>query len=107
MDNVLEEVSMGRTRRSFSKEFKVDAVRLLTARGCSVAQVARDLGIRDTLLGRWKQELARSPKTAFPGQGHGTPEEEELRRLRRENERLRMERDILKKAAALFSKDFL
>ena len=95
---------MGRTRRSFSKEFKVDAVRLLTARGCSVAQVARDLGIRDTLLGRWKQELARSPKTAFPGQGHGTPEEEELRR---ENERLRMERDILKKAAALFSKDFL
>jgi transposase len=59
------------------------------------------------MLGRWKQELARNPKAAFPGQGHGTPEEEELRRLRRENERLRMERDILKKAAALFSKDFL
>ena len=98
---------MGRTRRSFSKEFKVEAVRLLMANGCSVAQVARDLSIRDTMLGRWKQELAKSPKTAFPGQGHGTPEEEELRRLRRENERLRMERDILKKAAALFSKDFL
>ena len=98
---------MGRTRRSFSKEFKVEAVRLLMANRCSVAQVARDLGIRDTMLGRWKQELAKSPKTAFPGQGHGTPEEEELRRLRRENDRLRMERDILKKAAALFSKDFL
>lgn len=98
---------MGRTRRSFSKEFKVEAVRLLTEKACSVAQVARNLGIRDTLLGRWKQEFARSPKTAFPGQGHGTPEEEELRRLRRENERLRMERDILKKATALFSKDSL
>ncbi|GJL66404.1 MAG: transposase [Nitrospirales bacterium] len=98
---------MGRTRRSFSQEFKVEAVRLVTEKNCSVAQVARDLGIRDTMLGRWKQELARSPTTAFPGQGHGLPDKEELRQLRRENERLRMERDILKKAAALFSKDSL
>lgn len=98
---------MGRPRRSFTKEFKVEAVRLLTKEGGSVAQVARDLGIRDTMLGRWKQELAQSPAFAFPGKGQGKPEEEELRRLRRDNERLRMERDILKKAAAIFSKDSL
>lgn len=107
MDNVLEEVSRGRLRRSFTKEFKVEAVRLLTEGGYSVAQVARDLGIRDTLLGRWKQELAQSPAGAFPGNGQGRADEEELRQLRRENARLRMERDILKKAAALFSKDSL
>lgn len=98
---------MGRARRSFTKEFKMEAVRLLTEGRCSVAQVARDLGIRDTMLGRWKQELAQSPEYAFPGKGQGKPEEEELRWLRRDNERLRMERDILKKAAAIFSKDFL
>ena len=98
---------MGRSRRSFTKEFKVEAVRLLTEGKCSVAQVARDLGIRDTMLGRWKQEIAQNPAGAFPGKGQGKPEEEELRRLRRDNERLRMERDILKKAAAIFSKDSL
>ena len=98
---------MGRSRRSFTKEFKREAVRLLTESRCSVAQVARDLGIRDTMLGRWKQELALSPEGAFPGKGQGNPEQEELRRLRRDNERLRMERDILKKAAAIFSKDSL
>ena len=98
---------MSRPRRSFTKEFKVKAVRLLTEGRCSVAQVARDLGIRDTMLGRWKQELAQSPAGAFPGNGQGRADEEELRQLRRENARLRMERDILKKAAALFSKDSL
>ncbi len=98
---------MGRSRRSFTKEFKVEAVRLLTEGGRSLAQVARDLGIRDTVLGRWKQELVESPEGAFPGHGPGSPEAEELRRLRRENARLQMERDILKKAAAIFSKDSL
>lgn len=98
---------MGRSRRSFTKQFKVEAVRLLTEGGSSLAQVARDLGIRDTVLGRWKQELVESPTGAFPGHGQGSPEAEELRRLRRENARLRMERDILKKAAAIFSKDSL
>ena len=72
-----------------------------------MAQDARDLGIRDTMLGRWKQELRQSSTGAFPGNGHGRVEEEELRHLRRENTRLRMERDILKKAAAVFSKDSL
>ena len=98
---------MSGPRRSFTKEFKVEAVRLLTEGQGSVAQVARDLGIRDTMLGRWKQELALRSECAFAGKGQGQSEEAELRRLRRDNERLRMERDILKKAAAIFSKDSL
>lgn len=98
---------MGRTRRSFSKEFKLEAVRLITEGGRSISQVARDLGIRDTILGRWKKDCEQDREAAFPGKGYVKPDEAELRHLRRENERLRMERDILKKAAAIFSKDFL
>ena len=98
---------MGRTRRSFTKEFKLEAVRLITEGGRSIAQVARDLGVRDTILGRWKKDCEQDREAAFPGKGYVKPDEAELRHLRRENERLRMERDILKKAAAIFSKDFL
>ena len=98
---------MGRSRRSFTKEFKVEAVRLITEGGQSISQVARNLGIRDTMLGRWKKDWEQDCAVAFPGKGHLKPEEEELRRLRRDHERLRMERDILKKAAAIFSKDSL
>ena len=96
---------MGRRRRSFSKEFKLEAVRLIMDGGQSIAQVSRDLDIRDTVLGRWKQEYEKDRQNAFPGQGQLKPEDEELRQLRRENARLRMERDILKKAAVIFSKD--
>ena len=98
---------MGRIRRSFTKEFKRETVRLMTDGGQSIAHVARDLGIRDTILGRWKKEAEHYQAAAFPGNGQLRPEETELRQLRRENERLRMERDILKKAAAIFSKDSL
>ncbi|MFQ5674147.1 MAG: transposase [Nitrospinales bacterium] len=96
---------MGRKRRSFSKAFKLEAVRLVIDGGESIARVARDLGVRDTILGRWKQEYEKDRLNAFPGQGQLKPEDEELLRLRRENARLRMERDILKKAAVIFSKD--
>ena len=85
---------MGRSRRSFTKEFKAEAVRLLVGGGASVAQVARDLGIRETMLGQGRQELDQSTVGPFPGYGQGKSEEDALRRLRRENERLRMERDI-------------
>jgi transposase len=98
---------MGRTRRSLSKEYKLEAVRLMTEGGQSISQVARDLGIRDTILGRWKKDWEQDRDAAFPGKGQVKPEEAELRHLRRENERLRMERDIFKKAAAIFSKDSL
>ena len=96
---------MGMKRRSFSKEFKLEAVRLIIEGGHPISQVARDLGIRDTVLGRWKQEYEKDQRNAFPGKGQLKPEDEELRRLRRENARLRMEHAILKKATAIFSKD--
>ena len=95
---------MGDHRRSFSREFKVEAVRLMTDGGLSVAQASRDLGIRESVLGRWKKQLAADPEEAFPGKGHLKSQDEELRRLRRENEILRQERDILKKAVGIFSR---
>lgn len=96
---------MGRTRRSFTKEFKLEAVRLVIEEKRSISQVARELGIRDTVLGRWIKEFEQSQGDAFPGKGKLPAEAEELRRLRRENERLQIEHAILKKAIAIFSKE--
>jgi len=95
---------MGACRRSFSREFKLEAVRLMTEGGLSVAQASRDLGIRESVLGRWKKQFVEDPVEAFPGKGHLKSQDEELRRLRRENEILRQERDILKKAVGIFSR---
>ncbi len=94
---------MGTKRRSFTKEYKLEAVRLVIEDGVSIAQVSRDLGIRPALLGRWKQEYEQEQKNGFAGEGNLSPEEE-VKHLRKENARLRMERDILKKAAVIFSK---
>ena len=92
-------------RRTYSREFKVEAVKLVTEKGHSVAEAARSLGLHENLLRSWKQALAEAGEQAFPGQGHLPPFEEELRRLRAENQRLRQERDILKKAAAFFARE--
>jgi transposase len=86
---------MGVPRKQYTSEFKHQAVRLVTEQGLSIAQAARDLGLNDNMLGRWKKEFEAQGAKAFPGQGH--PQDEELARLRRENEVLRRERDILKK----------
>jgi len=96
---------MKATRRKYSQEFKIEAVRMITERGMSVLQVARDLGIDRSLLDRWQRRLAADPEHAFPGKGRLKPLEEELRRLRLEVETLKMERDILKKATAFFAKN--
>ena len=88
-------------RKQYSAEFKREAVRLVTEKGLSVAQAARDLGLNENLLGRWKKQLEANGERAFPGQGQ--PQDEELARLRREVEVLRQERDILKKAVGIFS----
>src|SRR5215831_4378097 len=98
---------MARQRRSYSREFKVEAVKLVTEKGYSVAEAARSLDIGQTLLRSWKQALEKQPETAFPGNGKLTAIEEELRQLRAENKRLQMERDILKKATAFFAKEVL
>ena len=93
------------TRRSFSQEFKVEAVRMITDQGLSVNEVARDLDIHPNMLRKWKRQLSTDNDQAFSGNGKLSAEQEELRRLRRENQRLRMERDILKKATAFFANE--
>src|SRR5438128_5377599 len=92
-------------RRTYTPEFKAEAVRLVTEPGYSVAEAARSLSIHETLLRSWKQAREAQGDQAFPGHGKLLPFEEELRRLRAENQRLRAERDILKKAAALFAQE--
>jgi transposase len=92
-------------RRTFSREFKIEAVRLVRERGVSVAQAARDLELHENMLRRWTKEMAVDPAQAFPGHGQGKPEQVEIERLRREVAKLRAERDILKKAAAFFARE--
>jgi transposase len=92
-------------RRRFSREFKVEAVRLVKDRGVSVAQAARDLDIHENVLRKWVKEFGADPAHAFPGHGQMKPEQQEIERLRREVAKLKAERDILKKAAAYFAKE--
>ena len=98
---------MARKRRTYTPEFKAEAVKLVTEQGYSVAEAARSLGIHQTLLRSWKQALQVHGDQAFPGHGKLPPPEEGLRRLRAENQRPRAERDILKKATALFAQEVL
>ena len=93
------------TRRQFSREFKLEAVRLIKDRGVTVAQASRDLDVHENVLRKWMRELAGDPRHALPGKGVMKPEQAELERLKKENAKLRMERDILKKAAAYFAKE--
>ena len=90
-------------RRKFSREFKVEAVRLVRDRGVSAAQAARDLDVHENVLRKWVKEFAAAPAGAFPGHGQVKPEQLEIDRLRREVTKLKAERDILKKAAAFFA----
>ena len=90
-------------RRRYDRAFKVEAVRLVTEERRRVTEVARELGINANQLHRWKRKLAEEGQLAFPGKGRLTPEQEELRRLRRELVDVTEERDILKKALAVFS----
>ena len=92
-------------RRKFSREFKTEAVKLVRERGVSVAQAARDLGVHENVLRKWVKEFGSDPVHAFPGHGQMKPEQQEIERLRREVNKLRAERDILKKAAAFFAKE--
>ena len=92
-------------RRIFSREFKIEAVRLVRERGVSFAQAARDLELHENMLRRWTKELAADPAQAFPGHGQERPDRAEVEKLRREVAKLRAERDILKKAAAYFARE--
>jgi transposase len=96
------------TRRKFSREFKIEAVRLVTDRGVAVAQAARDdLDVAESVLRRWMRELTATPAAAFPGNGQMRSDLAEIAALKKEVARLRAERDILKKAAAFFAREVL
>ena len=94
---------MSKKRRQFDRAFKIEAVRLVTEERRPVAAVARDLGIGENLLHRWKRQFSDHQESAFVGTGNLTPEQAELRRLRRELTDVTEERDILKKAISVFS----
>lgn len=103
-----------KTRRTFTEEFKAETVALLESSGRSVSQLSQELGIEQSVLRTWRRKLrpsgVQSPRPAAPaGNGHGatvpaiTADQAEIRRLRRELERVRTERDILEKAVGIFS----
>ena len=92
-------------RRRFTREFKLEAVRLIKDRGVSYAQASQDLEVHPTQLRNWVKAFADDPQHAFPGHGQMKPEQLEIARLKREVIKLKAERDILKKAAAYFAKE--
>ncbi|GHO89467.1 transposase [Dictyobacter formicarum] len=94
---------MDKTTRTYTKEFKLEAVHLVQTSSKPMIQIARDLGIADSTLHHWCKQLTEHGEQAFPGSGHQTPQEEEIRHLQRENDVLRQERDILKSAMLLRS----
>src|SRR5579875_891151 len=98
-------MSMAKVQKTYTREFKEEAVRLAQSSGKAITQVAREPGVSDTSIHQWRKELAQHGKEAFPGSGHQTAREEENRRLKRELERVQQERDILKKVVSIFSRD--
>ena len=92
-------------RRRFTREFKVEAAKLVRERGVSVRQAAHDLNVHENVLRKWAKEFGSDPVQAFPGHGQMKPEQLEIERLRREVNKLKAERDILKKAAAFFARE--
>jgi transposase len=96
---------MPKQQKTYTKEFKLEAVRLVKSSGKPLSQIARDLGVSETALYNWSKQLAEQGEQAFPGSGHQTAEQEEIRRLKRELDVTRQERDILKKVVSIYSRD--
>jgi transposase len=90
-------------RRGFTKEFKIEAVKLVTEQGYKISEASRNLGISTSVLRRWRDQIQDDGEQAFPGKGHMTAEKEELFRLRKQVKQLQIERDILKKATTFFA----
>jgi len=93
-----------RSRKQYDAEFKRQSLELWRSSGRTARSIERELGLYQHALRTWKKELEFDPKDAFPGAGHLKPTDDELRRLQRENAILREERDILKKAMAVFTR---
>ena len=96
---------MSEKRKTYDREFKISAVKLVLERNQSALSVARDLGISVNSLHNWKKKYLQDQEHSFPGHGKLKPADEELRKLKRELETTKMERDILKKAIAFFAKE--
>ena len=96
---------MSGKRKTYDKQFKLSAVKMIVDGGMSVSRVSRDLGVTENTLHNWKRAYLEDQHNAFPGNGRMKPEEEELRKLKRELHIVKMERDILKKAIAYFAKE--
>ena len=94
---------MAKMRRKFTKEFKVDSVRMVIDQGRTIADVARSLGVAESVLSQWKQNYAKLTTEAFPGNGRRTAHDEEVWQLKKKLSRAEQERDILKKALAYFA----
>jgi len=94
---------MAKQRKTYTREFKIEAVRLLERSGRTQDEIADELGTSSSSLSRWKKKYGAGSEAASSGQGEPTPEEERIRQLERENEILRQERDILKKVVTIFS----
>lgn len=94
-----------KSRKKYSKEFKLDAISLVLEQGYSKSEAARSLDINANMLGRWIKEHQGDDGQAFRGNGKLTPEQAEIRQLREEVRRLKMEKDILKKATVFFAKE--
>jgi len=97
-------MELGQKRRSYDSEFKREAVKLVIEGGRVASEVSKGLGINENVLYRWIKQYREDPENAFPGKGKLKPEDEELRRLRRELADVKEERDILKKVVGIFSK---
>lgn len=91
-------------RRKFDKEFKQRTVGLVQEGSRTVMEIAEDLGVESRNIYRWVREYNSDPKDSFPGKGKLKPEDEELRRIKRQLADVTEERDILKKAISIFSK---
>lgn len=102
LSNIVEGENMEQTRRKYSREFKLDAIGLLETSDKTCREIEDDLGVGRGCLYRWKREMNEKNIRAFPG--NGNPRDEDLVRLRKENAILKEERDILRKAVAIFSK---
>ena len=97
---------MAAKKRKYSKEFKLEAVALTNNTDKSMREIALDLGINESMLRHWRVKFQDTGEAAFPGHGKQnlTPDEAEIKRLNKELEIAKEERDILKKAVAIFSK---
>jgi transposase len=94
-----------RARRKYTREFKKEAVELVTRQDYTIGQAAKSLDLNRTVLSRWRREYLKGERDAFPGTGHQGGESEEVSRLREENRKLKLEKEILKKAAAFFARE--